>query len=98
VYLKDQSTDVNIAAADALGRLADRRAVGPLIDLLQSPGSRVRSNAVMALARLNDDQAIRHFGYDRVRNALLNCEGASKVDHIALMRIERCCFPPQILW
>ncbi len=45
-------------AAEALGRIGDGRAVGPLIQALRHPNSNVRWNAVRALSQVGDVRAI----------------------------------------
>jgi hypothetical protein len=45
-------------AADALGRIGDRRAVEPLIGTLKDQDSLIRGQAVQALGRIKDPQAV----------------------------------------
>lgn len=45
-------------AAEALGRIADPRAVGPLIQALQHPNSNVRWSIVRALTQIDDVRAL----------------------------------------
>ena len=57
---KLQSKDANerIAAADALGRLSDTRAVQPLIEALNAGNSAVREAAASALGKIGDTRAV----------------------------------------
>ena len=45
-------------AASALGRIADARAVEPLIDTLKDSHDRVRQNAAVALGTIADPRAV----------------------------------------
>jgi len=56
--LTDDERGVRIGAANALGRLADRRAVQPLIACLKDPDAWVRFNAVYSLGLLKDPRAV----------------------------------------
>ena len=57
--LRDQDDQVQEKAAVALGRVEDRRAVGPLIDLLRTSTENpsVRAKAAEALGRIGDPRA-----------------------------------------
>jgi len=60
--LKLQSDDLKtvVKAVSALGKLGDRRAVSPLIDLLEkTPHSAIRNAAAVALSDLGDNQAFQ---------------------------------------
>ena len=46
-------------AAETLGRIGDRAAVGPLIDTLWDDDARVRLKAAWALGRIGDPDALR---------------------------------------
>ncbi|MGH7144825.1 MAG: HEAT repeat domain-containing protein [Planctomycetota bacterium] len=61
----DSSDKVRAAAAEALGKFNDDRAVAPLIKALNDDAKQVRGNAAAALARLKLDK-------DKVLAALLN--------------------------
>jgi hypothetical protein len=57
--LKDSSADAKRLAADTLGAIADKRAVEPLIQLMQAdPDYRVRTAAAKSLGELKDDRAL----------------------------------------
>ena len=56
--LKDPIPAVREAAAEALVRLNDTRAVGPLILALDDDDFRVRQNAAVSLGKLNDLRAV----------------------------------------
>jgi HEAT repeat protein len=56
--LKDDRKDVRLAAALALGKMADRRAVEPLIATLQDKDSYVRLMAASALGDIGDSRAV----------------------------------------
>ena len=56
---KDSSADARRLAADTLGTIADKRAVEPLIQLMQAdPDYRVRTAAAKSLGELKDDRAL----------------------------------------
>ena len=55
--LKDWDWRVRISAAEALGKLGDKRAVQPLLAALKDERSDVRAQAAMALGKLRDPQA-----------------------------------------
>lgn len=56
--LRDQSKDIRTRAARVLGKIKDRRAVEPLIELLKDSEWSVRMEAIDALGSLNDVRAI----------------------------------------
>ena len=56
--LKDESTDVRRAAAEALGKLEDPRAVPALISALSDDAARVRAAAAGALGNFHDPRAV----------------------------------------
>jgi HEAT repeat protein len=56
--LKDRDYYVRAGAAAALGRLADRRAVAPLLDALRDADGDVRWHAAFALGNLGDERAL----------------------------------------
>jgi HEAT repeat protein len=56
--LNDSSPVVRIAAAEALGKLNDTRAVEPLIQALNDEDVRVRWHAIVSLGKLNDTRAV----------------------------------------
>lgn len=65
--LQEDDPDVRADAAEALGRMKDRRALSPLRALLSDPDGEVRTNAAVALVRIGDEQlfpevvkALRH--------------------------------------
>jgi hypothetical protein len=62
VHLKDQNeyenTVVAPSPAKALGKIRDKRAFGPLIQVLDSPNKLLREAAVDALAELSDRRAV----------------------------------------
>ena len=58
-YLKHSEVKMRLAATDALGKIGDKRAVGPLIERLNDSNPIVRSSAAFALAgfgHLNDER------------------------------------------
>ena len=54
----DGDSTVRAAAAAALGKLGDTRAVGPLLDLLRDEDAQVRASAAGALGPLGDPRAL----------------------------------------
>ena len=60
-FLKDKDQRICAAAASALGKLGDRQAVNPLLELLEKEpfdiNNDCKSNAVVALGRLKDPRA-----------------------------------------
>lgn len=56
--LEDKDEDVRSEAADALGEIGDRRAVGPLVKALKDNDSSVRSRAAYALGKIGDKRAV----------------------------------------
>jgi len=55
--LKDKDPVIRFGAADALGEIGDRRAVGPLIEALNDIGVRWRA-ATDALGKIGDHRAV----------------------------------------
>ena len=56
--LNDPAIKVRLQCIEALGRLSDRRAVVPLIELCKDPEVEIRAKAIEALGRLTDSRAI----------------------------------------
>ena len=66
--LKSNYSNIRIAAAKALGQIGDKRAVDPLIELLNVDNEMwACANAAWALGELGDPKAISH-----IQNALAN--------------------------
>ncbi len=57
--LKNKDDSIRQAAAQALGELGDKRAVNPLINMLDDLDPNVRSNAAQALGKLGDKRAVK---------------------------------------
>ncbi|GAH55065.1 unnamed protein product [marine sediment metagenome] len=60
VLLKNQTSDVRVAAAQALGQIGDTRAVEPLIAILEDLAEEtyVRENAIEALGKIANNRAL----------------------------------------
>lgn len=56
--MKDESKYVREQAADALGKIGDTRATGPLIAALEDKESDVRAKAARALGKIGDKRAV----------------------------------------
>ncbi len=51
--MKDNNSTVRWSAAEALGKIKDARAIGPLIDALEDDDNGVRREAIEALEALD---------------------------------------------
>ena len=68
--LKDSDAGVRLKAAEALGKLADNRAVDPLIEVLRNDEDRdVRLKAAWALGEIGDARAVDPLSYASVKDA-----------------------------
>ena len=68
--LKDSDADVRLKAAEALGKLADNRAVDPLIEVLRNDEDRdVRLKAAWALGEIGDARTVDPLSYASVKDA-----------------------------
>src|SRR4030043_2419372 len=57
--MKKDHYRVRRGAAQALGKIGDRRAVGPLMEALRDEDLEVRKNAAQALGEIQDPVAVR---------------------------------------
>ena len=67
---KHENYKVRLACADALGRIGDRFAVAPLIDVVKDEGEKsvyLRESAVSALGLLGDTRAVDKFSFLKER-------------------------------
>jgi HEAT repeat protein len=68
--LKDNDAGVQLKAAEELGKLADARAIGPLIEVLRNDeNSDVRQKAAWALGQINDPGTVDPLSYASVKDA-----------------------------
>ena len=57
--LNDESEDVRLRAAEALGKIGDTRAVEPLIQALKDKRVSVQMNTAEALGKMGDERAVK---------------------------------------
>ena len=68
--LKDRDANVRLKAAEALGKLADSRAIDPLIEALKNDANwEIREMAAWALGQIDDARSIDPLSYASVKDA-----------------------------
>jgi len=68
--LKDKDANVRLKAAEALGKLADSRAIDPLIEALKNDADwEIRDMAAWALGQIDDPRIIDPLSYASVKDA-----------------------------
>ena len=68
--LKDKDANVRLKAAEALGKLADSRAIDPLIEALKNDADwEIRDMAAWALGQINDPRSTDPLSYASVKDA-----------------------------